>query len=152
MADTHVLSALKSKRAEIVGYIHDLEKKVRTWRARLTHIDASMRIFSPDTDPEAIPARRTYRRSRYFMRGEFALLCLAELRKASGPIRKGEIAAAILGVKGLSVDDPALRGAIAERTGSYLRTLEKQGTVIKTGGNRNAMWEIAPVAGRAPKF
>jgi hypothetical protein len=30
MADTHVVSALRAKRAEISGYIHDLEKKART--------------------------------------------------------------------------------------------------------------------------
>jgi hypothetical protein len=55
MAETHVISALRAKRAEVSGYIHDLEKKVKTWRARLAHIDATIKIFSPETDPEAIP-------------------------------------------------------------------------------------------------
>src|SRR5450631_3338782 len=84
MAETHVISALRAKRAEVSGYIHDLEKKVKTWRARLAHIDATIKIFSPETDPEAIPPRRTYRRSNYFKKGEFARLCLDELRKADG--------------------------------------------------------------------
>jgi hypothetical protein len=84
MVESHVISALRAKRAEISGYIHDLEKKVRTWRARLPHIDASIKNFSPKADPEAIPATRTYRRPGYFWKGELARLCLDELRKADG--------------------------------------------------------------------
>ena len=55
MAETHVVSALRAKRAEISAYIHGLEKKVENWRARLAHIDEAIRIFSPETDPSAIP-------------------------------------------------------------------------------------------------
>ena len=84
MAETHVISALRAKRAEVSGYIRDLDKKVKIWRARLAHIDATIKIFSPETDPEAIPPRRTYRRSNYFWKGELARLCLDELRKANG--------------------------------------------------------------------
>jgi hypothetical protein len=98
MAELHVVSALRAKRAEISAYVHDLEKKVATWRARLAHIDASIKIFSPETDPEAIPPRRTYRRSGYFKKGEFARLCLDELRKTNGkPITTAEIVTSILG-------------------------------------------------------
>jgi hypothetical protein len=53
MAETHVVSALRTKRAEITGHVHDLEKKVATWRARLASIDEAIKIFSPETDPEA---------------------------------------------------------------------------------------------------
>src|SRR5271169_7160352 len=108
MAETHVISALRAKRAEVSGYIHDLEKKVKTWRARLAHIDATIKIFSPETDPEAIPPRRTYRRSNYFKKGEFACLCLDELRKANGkPITTAELVTSILEGKALP-NDPAL--------------------------------------------
>jgi hypothetical protein len=65
MAETHVISALRSKRAEVSGYIHDLEKRAKTWRARLAHIDATIKIFSPETNPEAIPPRRQQGRAEY---------------------------------------------------------------------------------------
>ncbi len=68
MAEAHVISALRAKRAEVSGHIHDLEKRIHTWRARLAHLDAAIRIFSPETDPDAIPPKRTYRRARYFQR------------------------------------------------------------------------------------
>jgi hypothetical protein len=59
MSETHVVSALRKKRAEVAGHVNDLEKRVKTWRARLAHIDETIKIFSPHTDPEAIPAKRT---------------------------------------------------------------------------------------------
>jgi hypothetical protein len=142
MAETHVISALRAKRAEVSGYIHDLEKKVKTWRARLAHIDATIKIFSPEIDPEAIPPRRTYRRSNYFKKGEFARLCLDELRKANGqPITTAEIVAGIIIAKGLP-DDPALAVVLTERVLSYLRVKRKAGAVIKTGTSRDAKWGL----------
>lgn len=143
MAETHVVSALRAKRAEISGYIHDLEKKVKTWRARLAHIDATIKIFSPEIDPDAIPPRRTYRRSGYFKKGEFARLCLDELRKADGqPIATPAIVAGIIRAKGLP-DDPALGVVLTERVLSYLRVKRKAGAVIKTGTSRDAKWALA---------
>jgi hypothetical protein len=73
-----VVIALIAKRTEIRGYIQDLEEKARRWRTRLAHIDATLTIFSPETDPEAIPPKRQYQRGQYFRRGEFARLCLGE--------------------------------------------------------------------------
>ncbi len=131
MAETHVISALRAKRAEVSGYIHDLEKRVKIWRARLAHIDATIKIFSPETDPEAIPPRRTYRRSGYFKKGEFARLCLDELRKADGqPIAKATIVGGIIRAKGLP-DDPALGVVLTERVLSYLRAKRKAGAIAR---------------------
>jgi hypothetical protein len=88
-----VVLALMAKRAEIQGYIQDLETKARRWRTRLAHVDATLTIFSPETDPEAIQPKRRYRRSQYFRGGEFARLCLDVLREASGPITTAEVIA-----------------------------------------------------------
>jgi hypothetical protein len=143
MAETHVISALRAKRAEVSGYIHDLEKKVKRMRANLAHIDATIKIFSPETDPDAIPPRRTYRRSNYFRKGEFARLCLDELRKADGqPITTATIVGGIIRAKGLP-DDPALAETLTERALSYLRVKRKAGAVIKTGTSRDAKWGLA---------
>jgi hypothetical protein len=140
MAETHVVSGLRAKRAEIAGYVHDLEKRVRTWRTRLAHLDATIRMFSPDTDPEAIPPRRVYRRSRYFQRGEFARLCHEELRKTEAPISAGAIARAVMAIKGLSADDPALFQMVNDKALGFLREQRKRGTVTKTGVSRDARW------------
>src|SRR5471030_2430365 len=115
MAETHVVSALRAKRAEISAYIHGLEKKVDGWRARLAHLDEAIRIFSPETDPEAIPPRRTYRRSGYFKRGELARLCSDELRKADGKhLATAAIAGSMLDAKELP-RDPDLMASVSDR-------------------------------------
>ena len=51
MVDTHVLSALRTKRAEISGYIKDLEKKTARQRANLAHIDATIQSSHPKQTP-----------------------------------------------------------------------------------------------------
>lgn len=143
MTEAHVVSALRAKRAEISGYLHDLEKQVRAWRTQLVHIDASIKMFSPGTDPQAIPPRRTYRRSGYFQRGEFARLCLDELRKANGPVSTAVLAKGVMAAKRLPPDDPVLLTAFNEKALVYLRGLVKRGTVIKTGTSRDARWGLS---------
>jgi len=54
---------LRKKRAEVAGHVHDLEKKVKRWRARLGEYRRDNQIFSPATDPEAIPPKRAYSRA-----------------------------------------------------------------------------------------
>jgi hypothetical protein len=74
--------------------------------------------------------------------GEFARLCLDELRKADGqPITTAAIVAGIIRAKGLP-DDPALAATLIERVLSYLRVKRKGGAVVKTGSSRDARWEL----------
>jgi len=52
MAEPHVITALRAKRAEISGHVHDLERKLARHRASLANIDATIRIFAPELNPE----------------------------------------------------------------------------------------------------
>jgi hypothetical protein len=85
MTNSHVISALRLKRAEISGHIHDLEKRVARQRANLANLDATIKLFSPGMNPDAIPPKRAYRRTRYFARNELSRLTQDALRTASGP-------------------------------------------------------------------
>src|SRR5712671_6721892 len=78
MADPHVISALREKRALVAGLIEKLERKLEQHRADLTHIDGVLRLFQPDRDPAEIKPKRSYaKRTRYFARNELARLCHA---------------------------------------------------------------------------
>ena len=57
MAETHVVSALVDKRAEIAGQITRFEQQLGQFRADLTHVDATIRLFAPDLEPGTIPAK-----------------------------------------------------------------------------------------------
>jgi hypothetical protein len=149
MSDSHIVSALLAKRAEIAGHVHDLEKKVKNYRARLAHIDETIRIFSPNTDPHAIPAKRAYRRAGYFSRGEFARLCVDALRRADSPLTTAEIVASVVKAKGLH---PSLAADLTEKTLAYLRTRLKTNSIIKTGVTQGARWLLPPYAALASEY
>jgi hypothetical protein len=144
MSETHVISALRAKRAEVSGSIHDLEKKVKRMRANLAHIDATIRVFAPDLNPDSIPPKRRYRRTRYFAHAELSRRCLDALRAANGtPITAPEIAKAAMTDKGMSVDDDALLGAVTEMVLLSLGRLRRRDAVSKTGTSRDAKWALS---------
>jgi hypothetical protein len=145
MTNTHVVSALRLKRAEISGHIHDLEKRIARQRANLANLDATIKLFSPSTNPDAIPAKRPYRRTRYFAHNELSRLTQDALRTASGPLTSAEIAAAvIMQARGMPADDAQLKEIVAGRVLPVLRRLARRGAAVKSGTSRNAQWGLAP--------
>jgi hypothetical protein len=142
MTNTHVICALRLKRAEISGHIHDLEKRIARQRANLANLDATIKLFSPGANPDAIPSRRAYRRTRYFARNELSRLTQDALRTASGPLTSAGIAAAVIQAKGMPSDDAAFKEIVAARVLTVLRRLAKRGAVRKSGTSRNAQWAL----------
>jgi len=47
MAESHVVSALVNKRAEIAGMITRTEQQLGQFRADLVRLDATIRLFAP---------------------------------------------------------------------------------------------------------
>src|ERR1700731_3871256 len=144
MTNTHLVSALRLKRAEISGHIHDLEKRTARQRANLANLDATIKLFSPGANPDAIPPKRAYRRTRYFARNELSRRTQDVLRTASGPLTSAEIAAAVMQAKGMPSDDAAFKEIVTARALTVLRRLAKRGTVAKSGTSRNAQWALVP--------
>jgi hypothetical protein len=142
MTNRHVISALRLKRAEIGGYIHDLEKRIARQRANLANLDATIKLFSPGTNPDAIPPKRAYRRTRYFAHNELSRLTQDALRTASGPLTSAEIAAAVVRAKGMPPGDAAFKQIVAGRALTVLRRLVKRGAAVKSGSSRNAQWAL----------
>jgi hypothetical protein len=145
MADPHVISALREKRALVAGLIEKLERKLEHHRADLTHIDGVLRLFQPDRDPGEIRPKRTYvRRTRYFARNELSRLCMDALRAANGALlTTDEIAGRIIEAKAFDAADAALRKAIGDQALALLRSFRKRGTVEQVGLGRGARWKLA---------
>jgi hypothetical protein len=143
MVEPHVISALRLKRAEISGHIHDLEKRIARQRANLANLDTTIKLFSPGANPDAIPPKRAYRRTRYFAHNELSRLTQGALRTASEPLTSAEIAAAIMQTKAMPFDDAAFKEIVASRTLTVLRRLAKRGGVVKHGTSRDAKWALA---------
>jgi hypothetical protein len=142
MTNSHVVSALRLKRAEISGHIHDLEKRIARQRANLANLDATIKLFSPGANPDAIPPKRAYRRTRYFAHNELSRLTQNALRTASGPLTSAEIAGAVIQANGMPADDAAFKQIVAGRALTVLRRLVKRGAAVKSGSSRNAQWAL----------
>jgi hypothetical protein len=151
MADPHVISALREKRALVAGLIEKLERKLEQHRADLTHIDGVLRLFQPDRDPGDIKPKRTYaRRTRYFARNELSRLCMDALRTADGALMTtDDIAGRIIEAKGFDAADGVLRKAIGDQAIAMLRLFRKRGTVEQIGLGRGMRWKLAS-GGLAP--
>ena len=70
MAELHVIGALRNKRAELAGTLRQLEQQLVLQRANLAHVDATMRLFDPDIQPQAIRRKQRRERNAWFRQGE----------------------------------------------------------------------------------
>jgi hypothetical protein len=145
MADPHVISALREKRALVAGLIEKLERKLEQHRADLTHIDGVLRLFQPEHDPASIKPKRTYaRRTRYFARNELSQLCMDALRAADGALlTTDDIAGRIIEAKGFDAADAVLRKAIGDQSLAVMRSFRKRGMVEQIGLGRGVRWKPA---------
>ncbi|CAO3431955.1 hypothetical protein [Azospirillum doebereinerae] len=144
MGEPHVVSALREKRAEISGAILELEKRMAQHRADLVHLDAILRLFAPELEPESIaPKKPLAARSHYFATGELARRCLDALRLAEERVVAAEeIAVAAMRDKGLDPEDRKTRSDFTQRVLNTLTALKGKGTVEKIGNGLGARWRL----------
>ena len=101
MAESHVVSALVSKRAEIAGLIARTEQQLGQFRADLVHLDATLRLFAPELEPKTIPAKRIRQADLWLEHGELPRRVLDALRRAGEPIHAPDVVRAVMIDKGL---------------------------------------------------
>jgi len=142
MADTFAIYALRRKRARLAGEILAAQNAVARQREKLATLDAVIRMFEPESNPDLIAAIRPVgRRCLYFRRGEQMRLCLAALREAGKPTSCRAVAEYAMGAKGLSPELPA-REVITEHIRSTLYRLERKGIVRKLVDWPETWWEL----------
>jgi hypothetical protein len=143
MAESHVVSALVNKRAEIVGMITRTERQLGQFRADLVHLDATIRLFAPEMEPKTIPAKRIRQSDLWFEQGELSRHVLDALRRAGEPIRAPDLVKAVMIDKGL---DPADRPSFARvqwKVRDTLTRLNKPGLLASDGTGHGVLWRIA---------
>jgi len=100
MAETHVLSALIKKRAEVSGEIKHYEKLLKKSKLSLQSIDQTIHLFDDTYDLRTIKAKRVHK-ERYFKTGEAKVLILDILRTATEPMSTNTIGKKIAFNRGL---------------------------------------------------
>jgi hypothetical protein len=123
MVESHVVSALANKRAEITGMIARAQQQLGQFRADLVHLDATIRLFAPAMEPETIPPKRIRQSDRWFEPGCLSRRVLDALRRAGTPIRAPDLVRAVMIDTGLdgsvSIRAKLHFGAILLRTGPF---------------------------------
>ena len=104
MADSHVISALSTKRGEILGSIKHYKQIISSLDKDLANIDATIKIFEPDYKfgSEKIVNKH---RNRFFNNGEAKVLVLEVLKSNKLPLSTDKIADIIATNKNLSFEN-----------------------------------------------
>ena len=104
MADTHVISALSTKRGEILGSIKHYKQIISSLDKDLANIDVTIKIFEPDYKfgSEKIVNKH---RNRFFNNGEAKVLVLEVLKNSNLALSTDKIADIIATNKNLSFEN-----------------------------------------------
>jgi len=142
MAETHVLSGLMAKRAELAGKVEFVQTELRQLIIDLDNLDATIRLFNPEIDlvaikPKPLPARNTA------FRGEVARIVLGTLRKADKPLPLHEITMHVMVGRSLNATDKPLLRVLSKRVGACLRHYRQAGLVKSIDGpSRSILWQV----------
>ena len=128
MAQTHVISALVTKRAELDGQIASRLAEIDNLKQAVKHIDRTIKVFSPEFDLRTIKATRTNTRNPLFAHGEIQRMVLNYMRCAVDTVIGREIADEILKMKGIEVN-AEVSAQTQKNVLTVLRRLERKGTV-----------------------
>jgi hypothetical protein len=92
MADPHVITTLKAKRAELSGELIAAEKRIVELRADISSLDRTIRVFDPTSEPHTIRPILRRKKPTLIPRGQCSRAVLDMLRSADGPMTAREIA------------------------------------------------------------
>jgi hypothetical protein len=142
MGDTYAIAGLRRKRARIAGEIIAAQRALDRRREDLAQIDAVLRIFAADCDPEMIPAIRPSSHGLFFSHGQLPRLCLTVLREAGGPKSFGQIADQVAAIKGLLIADGHVRKHVRDTIRATLVRMERRGIVRRIIREPDTWWEL----------
>ena len=142
MADTHVISALSTKRGEILGSIKHYKQIISSLDKDLTNIDATIKIFEPDYKfgSEKIVNKH---RNKFFNNGEAKVLVLEVLKNSDIPLSTDKISDIIATNKNLSFENKTDKSNFQKSILLALNTCLSNGIVEKVSKDGlSIVWKI----------
>ena len=142
MADTHVISALVKKRAELRGDIIHYKQLIATLDKDLQTIDATIKIFDVDYDISSIkPVIKS--RNRFFNNGEAKVLVLEVLKSNKLPLSTDKLSEIIATNKNLSFENKTDKSNFQKSILLALNTCLSNNLVEKVSKNGlSIVWKI----------
>jgi hypothetical protein len=132
MAESHVVTGLVAKRAELAGQIEACRRELEHLEADVGHLDGAIKLFAPDYKLENIRAKPPGRRNRFFHQGECQRLVLEIFRDASEPLSAGRLAEALAQRKRLEAS-PALIEQMRKSALGAVKRLAGKGIIEAAG-------------------
>ena len=146
MADTHVISALSTKRGEILGSIKHYKQLISSLDKDLTNIDATIRIFEPDYKFGSEKVVNKHTRNRFFNNGEAKVLVLEVLKNSSLPLSTDKISDIIATNKNLSFENKTVKSNFQKSILLALNTCLSNNLVEKVSKDGlSIVWKIKEI-------
>ena len=145
MADTHVISALVKKRAELRGDIIHYKQLIATLDKDLQTIDATIKIFEPNYKfgSEKIVNKH---RNRFFNNGEAKVLVLEVLKNSDIPLSTDKISDIIATNKNLSFENKTVKSNFQKSILLALNTCLSNNLVEKVSKDGlSIVWKIKEI-------
>jgi len=137
------VNALRTMRAKLAGEIEMHVREIDRLRSALIHLDATLLLFDPGTDPEDIaPRRRNPKRLHYFGPGEQSRRILEAIRD-HGSVSARELALAAMADKGFPETDRQVRREFISRFTKALQNQVRRRTIERIGKGRGVRFKVA---------
>ena len=121
MPESHVVSALARKRAELSGEIECIHQNLSKLIADLENLDATLLLFDPDYPVETIEPNAFRPPDDWSNRGEMTCVVLGILRQAAEPLTTRDIALQLITDRALNTRDQRLLRLMLKRVSVALR-------------------------------
>ncbi len=147
MSESHVVSALVAKRAELTGQIEHFQSQIRQISMDVDHVDATLHLFDSGYDLLSIKPKGIRSSNPWFAKGEISRLALDLLRTTGVALSTCDIADALIARKNIVVDGTKERDRLIKSLLGSLQLMRKRGTVemvgrIKGAGGGPMVWQL----------
>lgn len=143
MAESHVISGLVTKRCELAGLVQYYQNKINRLNDDIRHIDATIKLFSPDFDFRKVRAKEHRETNPFLKSGEATRMVLDVLRGSEAAMTSRQIVEGLLQRKDLESNAENIE-LLQKSALNVLKRLENKGLIIqgdKIGASRT--WRIA---------
>jgi hypothetical protein len=143
MAETHVITALVKKRAELAGDIENTQAALQKMILALEALDNTLLMFDAQYKIETIKPKAFRPPADWSKRGQMSRIILNILRQASEPMSARDIGLQLMLERGLGQEDQKLVRLMAKRCGVALRGMRDRGIAASDEGpGQLVLWTL----------
>jgi hypothetical protein len=135
-SNSHAISAIRERLAEVSGELLAVEKQWRCLREAHAALSQTLRMFDPEADRHPVRPKRPYKRVLPNGGRKLSRFVLDALRASKSPMTASEIVAA-LGERADGIPD------VPRRVRAALNYLARSGRLVREGKRQSAKWSLS---------